>query len=224
MRRSEINSIIREAEEFIAGCGFLLPPIARWDPSEWDRQRKHLGQVIGSGVGWDITDFGKGDFERFGLVLFTLRNGLPPGTEGESLPYAEKLLISRQNQTALMHYHRTKTEDIIVRGGAPLAVRLFNIDAEGALDRASAVRVRMDGIERCVQAGGTAIVNPGESITLAPGCAHAFWGHGGTSLIGEVSSVNDDKTDNFFFEKTARFPDIEEDEAPYRLIVPDYLA
>ncbi len=224
MKRSQINAVIREAEDFIESCNFLLPPFAKWEPSEWDRRRDSLDQVMKSGAGWDITDFGKGDFNRFGLALFTLRNGLPPGSAGESLPYAEKLLISRENQVALMHYHKTKTEDIIVRGGAPLAVRLYNLDGGGGLDRASPVFVRMDGIRRRVEAGDTAIVEPGESITLVPGCVHAFWGHRGTCLAGEVSTVNDDRTDNFFFEKTSRFPEIEEDERPYRLIVSDYPA
>ena len=41
-------------------------------------------------------------------------------------------------------------------------------------------------------------------------------------LIGEVSCVNDDHNDNVFHEPQLRFPDIEEDEEPYRLLVCDY--
>ena len=224
MKRSEINSIIREAEKFISDCNFILPPFAGWNPNEWKLNRPQLDYIVKAGMGWDITDFGKGDFKQYGLVLFTLRNGFAPGTIGNSLPYAEKLLVSRYNQVAITHYHKVKTEDIIVRGGAPLAVKLNNLDQQGGLDHENPVIVQMDGIQHQVDAGGTVIIEPGASITLEPRCVHSFWGHEGTSLVGEVSSVNDDKADNFFFEDSPRFPMIEADESPYRLIVPDYLA
>ena len=40
-------------------------------------------------LGWDVTDFGSGDFKTTGAVLFTLRSG----TLGEGSPYAEKLIM-----------------------------------------------------------------------------------------------------------------------------------
>ena len=63
---------------------------------------------------------------------------------------------------------------------------------------------------------------PGESVTLRPGDWHAFWGEGGDVLIGEVSTVNDDETDNIFREPIGRFARIEEDETPTHLLVSDY--
>ena len=224
MRRSEINEAIRSAEAMISAHGFHLPPFASWRSQEWNSDSPDVADIRKIGLGWDITDFGKGQFETEGLVLFTLRNGSvePDGTT-RGVPYAEKLLISRDGQVALMHYHRQKVEDIIVRGGAPLAVRLHQVAEDGSLDTESHVEVRMDGVRHVVEAGGVVLVERGASITLEPGCAHAFWGHEGDCLIGEVSSINDDVTDNYFFEPTARFPNIEEDEDPYRLLVPDYL-
>ena len=224
MKRSEINAAIRAAEAMVEEHRFHLPPMARWMPEDWSTRSEDLTEIRTVGLGWDITDFGKGDFEAEGLVLFTLRNG---GTDADGteigVPYAEKLLISREGQVALMHYHKQKTEDIIVRGGAPLAVKLHLVAEDGGLDGDSLVQVRLDGLRHEVEAGGTIIVEKGASITLEPGCAHEFWGHGGDCLIGEVSSINDDVTDNYYFESTSRFPQIDEDEAPYRLIVPDYL-
>ena len=41
-------------------------------------------------------------------------------------------------------------------------------------------------------------------------------------LIGEVSTVNDDLTDNIFDEPIGRFADIDEDEEPLHLLVSDY--
>jgi len=44
----------------------------------------------------------------------------------------------------------------------------------------------------------------------------------GAVLLGEVSQCNDDNTDNRFYEKVGRFPAIEEDEPPYRLLCDEY--
>ena len=52
---------------------------------------------------------------------------------------------------------------------------------------------------------------------------HAFWGEGADVLIGEVSTVNDDETDNVFHEPLARFSEIEADAEPARLLVSDYV-
>ena len=41
-------------------------------------------------------------------------------------------------------------------------------------------------------------------------------------LIGEVSTVNDDRTDNTFLDPIGRFSEIEEDVAPIHLLVSDY--
>ena len=46
----------------------------------------------------------------------------------------------------------------------------------------------------------------------------------GKVLIGEVSKVNDDNCDNRFYEDMGRFPIIEEDKAPYRLLCNEYPA
>ena len=59
-------------------------------------------------------------------------------------------------------------------------------------------------------------------ITLMPGDWHAFWGEGGDVLIGEVSTVNDDETDNIFHDPIGRFADIDEDEEPLHLLASDY--
>lgn len=56
------------------------------------------------------------------------------------------------------------------------------------------------------------------------GLYHDFNVEAGTGavLIGEVSQCNDDNTDNRFYKKMGRFPTIEEDEPPYRLLCNEY--
>ena len=227
MKRSRINAIIREADAFVRSHGFALPPFAYWSPEEM-RERHAAGEmdeIVASRMGWDITDYGAGDFERMGLFLFTTRNGRPDGgtvPHGGGVPYAEKIMISRENQISPMHRHLRKTEDIINRGGATLAIEMFEADADGKLDRSAPVVVRTDGLRRELAPGAVLHLAPGESVSLEPGNWHKFWGEGGDVLIGEVSTVNDDETDNVFEQPIGRFAQIEEDEPPLRLLVSDY--
>ena len=223
VKRSEINRIMAEAERFIAAFGFVLPPFARWTPAEM-RARNAASPGIREGrLGWDITDYGQGDFDRLGLFLFTLRNGrLADLQRGGGVCYAEKLLISRRDQISPMHTHVIKAEDIINRGGARLAVELCGADAAGGYDPAAGGVVRCDGVDRAFGPGEVLLLEPGESVTLLPGHWHAFWGEGGDVLIGEVSTVNDDLTDNVFRDPIGRFATIEEDAPPRHLLVSDY--
>ena len=222
MKRSDINRIMGEADGMIRSFGFVLPPFAYWTPGEF-RARRDARRILEARMGWDITDYGRGEFDRMGLFLFTLRNGSLADLErGRGMVYAEKLLISRQDQLSPMHTHVIKSEDIINRGGATLAVKLYGSDDAGGFARDRGGVVRCDGIDRPFAPGEILKLAPGESVTLMPGDWHAFWGEGGDVLIGEVSTVNDDVTDNVFVEPIGRFAEIEEDEAPMHLLVSDY--
>jgi D-lyxose ketol-isomerase len=222
MKRSTINTLIAEAEGFFAKHGFRMPPFAHWQPAEWKAVQKS-DPIIQCNLGWDLTDFGRGQYDRFGLMLFTVRNGLLKDLEkGRGVVYAEKIMISKKDQWTPMHRHVFKTEDIINRAGGVLAIELFMTKPDGALDRETRVKFISDGLWKEVPAGSIQRFQPGESITLFPGVYHAFWAEKEDVMIGEVSSVNDDRTDNYFAEPVARFPSIEEDVAPTRLIVGDY--
>jgi D-lyxose ketol-isomerase len=55
----------------------------------------------------------------------------------------------------------------------------------------------------------------GERVTLVPGMVHEFFAVTEECIVGEVSSANDDLSDNYFVDpNVGRFPDIEEDEPP----------
>lgn len=223
MKRSRINRIIAEAEDMIRRHSISLPPFARWTPAQLHDRREQAAALITARCGWDITDYGAGDFDAMGLALFTLRNGrLADLRRGQGMCYAEKLLISRQDQLSPMHTHQIKAEDIINRGGATLAVQLYGSDATGGFSGNRGGVVMCDGIPHPFSPGEVLRLAPGESVTLMPGDWHAFWGEGGDVLIGEVSTVNDDETDNIFRDPIGRFAEIEEDEAPTHLLVSDY--
>ncbi len=211
MQRSQINQIMRQGLAFIQQKSFQLPPFAYWTLADWQKnsgpEYQELRECM---LGWDITDFGSDDFNKIGLLLFTLRNG---SQAYGAKTYAEKVLVVQENQITPLHFHFAKTEDIINRGGGRLLVQLYQANPDGSLAK-DAVTVSTDG--RNYQAGAGSIIRlqPGESITLKPGQYHKFWAEGGHGpvLLGEVSQVNDDRTDNRFYEKTGRFPAIIEDE------------
>lgn len=223
MKRSRINEIMAEASELIRRHGFVLPPFADWTPEEFIARRDDARHIIEARCGWDITDYGAGDFDRMGLFLFTLRNGrLADLQRGTGMCYAEKLLISRRDQLSPMHTHVIKAEDIINRGGATLVVELYGADDQGGFAPDRGGRVFCDGIARQFGPGEKLALRPGESVTLMPGDWHAFWAEGGDVLIGEVSTVNDDLTDNIFRDPIGRFAKIEEEAPPDHLLVSDY--
>lgn len=223
MKRSTINQIMADAAEMIRSYGFQLPPFAFWTPEEFQARQDAAQALITARCGWDITDYGAGRFDEMGLFLFTLRNGrLADLQRGGGMCYAEKLLISRQDQLSPMHTHVIKAEDIINRGGATLVVELYGSDDAGQFAEDRGGQVMCDGVARTFGPGEKLRLAPGESVTLMPGDWHAFWGEGGDVLIGEVSTVNDDETDNVFREPIGRFANIEEDVAPTHLLVSDY--
>ena len=223
MKRSRINDVITESDDLMRTHGFTLPPFAYWTPNEFKARKESAKNVIDARCGWDISDYGAGNYDQMGLFLFTLRNGrLADLQRGGGMCYAEKLLISKQDQLSPMHTHVIKAEDIINRGGATLVVELFGSDGDGNFDETRGGTVFCDGIQRDFTAGEKLRLAPGESVTLMPGDWHAFWGEGGDVLIGEVSTVNDDETDNIFREPIGRFVTIDEDVAPKHLLVSDY--
>lgn len=211
MKRSEINTYLAEALAAFQKAGFTLPPFGYLPYAKWSIRGHEYDEIRRCMLGWDITDFGSGDFLRIGLTLFTLRNGDPTDPAGKT--YAEKLMYVRPGQVTPKHYHTRKMEDIIVRAGANLIVELWLPDENGGLSDRD-VTVSMDGVRQTFPAGTRIALAPGQSITMARGLYHSFFADGGPCVVGEVSMVNDDNTDNHFLEACGRFPPIEEDAEP----------
>ena len=209
MKRSEINRLQKQALEFFQDNNFNLPDYATWRPADWESAGAETEEIKKRMLGWDVTDFGKDDFYKFGLLVFTLRNG---PSDGSGEPYCEKIIVLREGQILPSHFHWSKTEDIINRAGGQLVIKFWNTDESENLSD-SPVKVLVDGgIWKEVEAGGELMIPPGGSVTLTPHVFHEFGGRGGDVLIGEVSSINDDTKDNRFLETIPRFSSIEEDE------------
>jgi len=223
MKRSEINKAVRTARDVLKKHHFNLPPFADYFPEQWRLAEGEWGRIRLNGLGWDVTDFGGDDFPAFGTVLFTLRNGNHKHIE-HGTPYAEKVIVLLPGQRLPLHFHYSKTEDIINRGGGILVMELYNAMPDETVDRESEVHVYCDAVERTVSPGEIFELHPGESITLTPRMYHRFWAgeKGGVLICGEVSSVNDDMTDNYFAEPVKRFADIEEDEPAGYVLCNEY--
>ncbi len=223
MKRSEINKVVKDMDALIKEHRFELPPFAAWTPEEWQGKGHEYDEIRDNMLGWDITDFGLGRFNEVGFALFTIRNGNRKMDKYKK-PYAEKLLMLYEGQIASMHYHVSKMEDIINRGGNDVFITVYN----GGEDKSlldTPVTVNSDGRKSVVPAGTKVQLKPGQSITITPYMYHDFIipPTGGSVLLGEVSMCNDDEYDNFFLDKAVgRFPDVEEDEAPYRLLCNEY--
>ncbi|AEF53128.1 D-lyxose/D-mannose family sugar isomerase [Marinomonas posidonica] len=209
MKRSQINLALRQAEMMLNRYSWALPNWGKWSmldhskhpiQSRWLRERQ---------LGWDVTDFGSGDFLKRGLTLFCIRNG-KPNVVGER-PYAEKVMFVGINQETPFHAHKNKLEDIIVRGGGTLCVEFSR---DGAVLDSGTDMVYIDGKAE-VLFGKVHRLVAGQSITIPKGIQHRFWGEREVVFAAEVSQCNDDITDNHFLEKMGRFSEIEEDEAPY---------
>lgn len=180
MKRSEINKAYRKASAFFAENCWTLPPNPRWD----------------------ITDFGLGNFKKYGLVLINL---------AEEPEYCEKLMYAEAGQTTPMHMHKIKKEDIIVRTGRMQFILWYGLPDKSRSGEPFTINRNNMKVE--VQNGKPLILEAGERITLTPGVYHEFAPISSQCIIGEVSTANDDLHDNFFINKDiGRFSAIEEDE------------
>lgn len=218
LNRARVESSIVIAREVFRAFRINLPLFAGWSVDDWHRAGPEYDEIRDCMLGWDVTDFGSNDFTHIGRVLFTLRNGnihdarYPKG-------YAEKLILDPEGQRAPAHFHRSKREDIINRGGGNILVQLTRVDDQDQ-PAGGRLEVQVDGCRRVIASGETVRLTPGESLCIPPRTIHQFWGEEGTgytidgigyTVSSEVSSVCDDLEDNYFLAPMTRFPRIVED-------------
>lgn len=236
MKRSRANEIIQYTIDALTKANFPLPPFAYYTTEDWKNLGEDEIELVENMLGWDITDFGSGDFDKIGLTIFTFRNGNFYNKEKYAKPYAEKMLYVMDGQILPFHYHWSKMEDIINRGGGDLELTFYNskpedfADMEGGLAGKPGqfddtdVIAQIDGKKILVPAGGKLILKPGQSVTLMPGQYHSWRGVPGTGdvILFEVSTTNDDNVDNRFHTAGERIPTMEEDEPAKYLMFADY--
>ena len=75
MKRSEINATIKQFEELLDKYKFRIPPYLSFTPEEWAEKDHEWDEIRDNMLGWDITDYGLGNFDKIGFSLITIRNG-----------------------------------------------------------------------------------------------------------------------------------------------------
>jgi D-lyxose ketol-isomerase len=189
MKRSEINHAIVTSGVFFRQNKWALPPQPKWD----------------------VTDFGLGNFKKYGLILINL---------AEEAEYCEKLMYAAKGQTTPAHTHKKKKEDIICRTGE-LVIHLWKQDPTGAESNAT-FEMKVNGENQTIKSGAVLHLKAGERITIKPGIWHEFYPATDECIIGEVSTANDDLNDNFFSNPDiGRYAEIEEDETPIVKLLSD---
>jgi len=189
MNRSAVNQVVKDASAMFKNNGWHLPPEPKWD----------------------VTDFGLGDFNSYGLVLVNL---------AEEAEYCEKLMYAKKGMTTPCHAHKMKKEDIIVRNGR-LAIQIWK-GKPGEDKKGDPFKIKINGLFSKVYSGDILKLSSGERVTLVPGIYHEFYPLSDECIIGEVSTANDDLHDNFFInEDIGRFSDIIEDELPIVKLISD---
>lgn len=216
MKRSKINNIIKEAIVYLNTQKFYLPEWAYWTFDEWKKHALQCKNIFNANLGWDVFS-GADDFYKIGAVLFTIRNG----ESVEQRPYCEKIIVLEEGQELPYHYHKDKTEDIICRSEGDLGFQISMADSQGKLKEDS-IEIEVDGIYKTLGFQEELILRKGQSLTLYPLMYHRFYAKKNKILVGEVSKINDDNSDNFFLDDIKRFPVVEEDEDIVYPLVNDY--
>ena len=211
MKRSEINAAISEAKDMIDKYLWVLPKWGYWSKEEYNNNPILKSYLKDHQMGWDVTDFGKGEFEKKGITLFCIRNGIQGNNDDK--PYAEKLLFMKEGQEIPFHSHKVKLEDIINRGGGELVIEFLEVDSN-QIELNSKIDVLVDGEIVSIAPREPLILKRGQSVTVERNIYHRFYSVEGSGMVmaGEASQVNDDNKDNYFLESVGRFTTIEEDE------------
>ena len=192
---------------------WTLPKWGYWSKEDYNNNPEMTKYLKDHQMGWDVTDFGKDNFNSQGITLFCIRNGIQSNFDDK--PYAEKLLFMQEGQEIPFHSHKIKLEDIINRGGGDLAIEFLEIDNNDK-QLSKKITVLVDGEKIELDPHEPLILKKGQSVTVERNIFHRFYSVKGSGMVmaGEVSQVNDDNNDNYFLEQVGRFSQIQEDEPP----------
>jgi len=212
MQRSRINAAIEEAIGQARRHGLPLPRFAVESNETLASKGEAFDEARACGLGWNVTDFGSGNFEKMGLVTLNLRSGNPSFPAYAGKVYSEKLLFLGPQQRVPMHYHAARIEDVICCAGEKFYVAVYSRAANGEISD-GATDVSIDGERRKVPCGDAINLKPGDSICLTPGLLHEFYTGDEPVILRAIATVSDDAEDMLFVdgEDHERYPDIVDD-------------
>ena len=163
MKRSEINAAINTAKKMMDEYNWTLPEWGYWSKEDYKDKPEIRKYLKSHQMGWDVTDFGKDNFNSQGITLFCIRNGVQGAKDDK--PYAEKLLFMQEGQEIPFHSHKVKLEDIINRGGGDLAIEFLEVDKDFR-ELQKEIEVLVDGKIIKIHPHKPLILKTGQSVTV----------------------------------------------------------
>jgi D-lyxose ketol-isomerase len=232
MKRSEINAAIARAIDNAKKYGVALPKWADWHPLQFGAD---CDGIRHQRLGWKAVDFGLDKFNECGLVVLSLTAPLvdeygEPLTTAQRVGaydypvtgFSRKYLFVQAGQTEPHHFHRQKKrKEVKVIAGSSVRFELAWADSDTELSSTREVVVQVDGMSHHLPANGSIVVNPGETITLPGDLSHIISvpAGGPDTIMEEISTANNDRSDNIFpFMTPTSQPVIEDQEARYQLL------
>ena len=91
----------------------FLPPFCHFTPEEWKTKGHEYNEVRDCMLGWDITDYGLGDFDKVGMSLITIRNGNRAMQDKYPKVYAEKLLYMKEGQYSPKDVYKRQEQHLL---------------------------------------------------------------------------------------------------------------
>jgi len=232
VKRSEIDAAIERAIGNANKLGVALPKWADWHPAQFDAGAEGIRDQR---LGWKVIDFGVGDFQHCGLVLFALcapltddfgapltNSQLVGAYEYPVTAFSRKYLFVQAGQTEPHHFHRQKRrKEVSVVAGGSVHFELAWADSDTALSATRDVNIQVDGIWHHLPANGEIDLKPGETITLPANLSHIIkvLPGGCDVILLETSTANNDSSDNIFPFMTPTSKTVVEDaKARYQLL------
>ena len=96
MKGSEVNAALRELEAMCEKHRCYLLLFCHFTLEQWRDIGHEYDEVRDCMLGWDITEYGLGNFDKLGFSLITIHNGNRAMADKYPKVYAEKLLYTQQ--------------------------------------------------------------------------------------------------------------------------------
>jgi len=96
-----------------------------------------------------------------------------------------------EDQKSVIHYHKSKMEDIINNGGGNILICFWKTLPDGKLSDED-LTLMVDAEPRLLKAGEELRLAPGQSVTIPQKTFHKFWaqkGRGGCDLSGSFDGL-----------------------------------
>ena len=126
MKRSEINKVLEDTKALVHKHQITLPPFAYWFPEYWGCKGIECDEIHDCMLGWDITAFGSGEFDKTGLPSLRCATATIRTRSTGTRPTAKNCQSPPKSRSRQCTSIGLRSQDIINRGGDNLMIKLYN--------------------------------------------------------------------------------------------------